>query len=747
MARRLLACALLLAFCAGTHAQEVPGLFEVVVNGHDTSQVVPMTQIGDAFTASPEQWKVVGVVLKGDEATRTVLSTADLGVTATLDEDTQTLSLTVPASRLPSQNLRPDRPTRPELSPRASGLLINYDLAGSRSGQSQAYSLGHELRTSGRWGVLSSTGQLNWTTDGGLEYLRTGTRWQLDDYDHLLTYQAGDVWTSGTSMTALGGFRITKDPRGLDPYTPTWAMPSLGGIALDPGTVSVLSNEGQVLNQDVKKGPFTIESLPLNRGRNDLDVVVRDAYGRETTLPQGGYYFAPELLRQGLTTWDFAAGAVRQGTTDTYGPLALAGSVAHGVSDRWTLNGSAQAAAQGQNALLGAQTTLGNWGSLAVSGGASHGPVGSGWSASLGYNYQGPSWGFQLDHQRSGNWWDLASTNRYGFHPTEQTRAMVTYTSPESHDVQLRGGFSKVKVNGRESVYAAISGAFHRGAHTLSASVSEDLTTHEPVFQAGYRYSFDHGSVAASQRISERGNASLVGGNMQGRVRDIDVSATGEAGTLGQDRVARGQVQALTQLGDGRLSINQFGDQQTLSGAWSGSVYLGAGGVHAQRRVDDGFAVVRVPGVAGVPVMQGGRVLGKTDRSGTLVVAPLASLAAAKLHLDDRALPPEVQVESSNATVAPARLSGALVTFPVSSMSARSFVVWKGGQVVPAGAAAKSDAETTQVGFDGELFLEHPQPNQAIAVTLPSGSRCAVTLPKVLPDFGSPARLECEAIQ
>ena len=124
------------------------------------------------------------------------------------------------------------------------------------------------------------------------------------------------------------------------------------------------------------------------------------------------------------------------------------------------VTGSAQAAAQGQNAVAGAQTTLGNWGSLAVSGGTSRGPDGSGWSASLGYSYQGPSWGFQVDHQRSGNWWDLGSTNRYGFHPTEQTRAMVTYTSPESHDVQLRGGFSKLKVNGRESVYAAISGAF-----------------------------------------------------------------------------------------------------------------------------------------------------------------------------------------------------------------------------------------------------------------------------------------------
>lgn len=741
MSRRLLACALLLAFCAGTHAQEAPGLFDVVVNGHATGQVLPMSHVGDAFTASPEQWKTLGLVLTPAELAKPSLSSADLGVTGQLNENTQTVSFTVPAQRLPAQTIGSGRPTRPELSPRVGGLLVNYDLAG-RSGTNQAYSLGHELRTGGRWGVFSTSGQVNWSTNGGLSYLRTGTRWQLDDYAHLLTYQAGDVWTSGTSITALGGFRISKDPRGLDPYTPTYALPTLGGIALDPGTVSVLSNEGQMLKKDVQKGPFTIESMPLNRGRNDLDVVVRDAYGRETTLPQGGYYFAPELLRKGLTTWDFSAGAVRQGVTDTYGPLAIAGSVAHGVSDRWTLSGSAQAAAQGQNLTLGAQTVLGDWGTLSFSGGQSRGPHGQGWSGSIGYSYQGPSWGIQVDHQRSGNWWDLASTNRYGFRPTEQTRAMVTYHAPGS--LQLRAGVSRITMNNRDSVHAAISAAFQHGAHTFSSSLSEDLGTHQPMVELTYRYNFGHAAVAASHQMSERGDASLVGGSYQNRYGDVDVSATGEAGTLDQDRVARGQAQVLTPVGSGRLSVSRLGDQQTLSGGWSGSVYLGAGGVHTQRRVDDGFAVVRVPGVAGVPVMQGGSVLGKTDHNGTLVVGSLRSLAETKLHLDDRALPPEVQLESSNATAAPARLSGALVTFPVATMNARSFVIKSQGAVVPAGSLAKSETETTQVGFDGELFLEHPQPGQKIAVILTTGT-CSARLPQPLPAFGSPTVLTCEA--
>lgn len=108
------------------------------------------------------------------------MSAQALGVGLAVDEATATVVLDLPADRLKAQRVARERTERGPIAPPAPGVLVNYSVAGMVSEQQQALSLGHEVRKAGRWGVISTSGQVN--TDAlGTGYIRGVTRWQKDD--------------------------------------------------------------------------------------------------------------------------------------------------------------------------------------------------------------------------------------------------------------------------------------------------------------------------------------------------------------------------------------------------------------------------------------------------------------------------------------------------------------------------------------------------------------------------------------
>lgn len=254
--------------------------------------------------------------------------------------------------------------------------------------------------------------------------------------DRLVTYQAGDVFAGpSSSLVNLGGVRVAKDPRALDPLTPTYPVPVLGGVALDPATVEVLANRARVLQGRVGKGPFTADGSALGTGAQQTQVVVRDPYGRETVVSDQRFYVAPTLLRQGLTTWEVAAGRVRQGESD-YGTLGATGSVARGLNDRWTLRGTAQTSTDGKaNVALGATTALGTYGTLDLELGTS---TRGGQRQAVAYDYRGPRFGVRLEHERQQDYWRLRAPG--AVEVEQRTRGSVFWRPTPQWS--LRAGFA-----------------------------------------------------------------------------------------------------------------------------------------------------------------------------------------------------------------------------------------------------------------------------------------------------------------
>lgn len=74
----------------------------------------------------------------------------------------------------------------------------------------------------------------------------------------------------------------------------------------------------------------------------------------------------------------------------------------------------------------------------------------------------------------------------------------------------------------------------------------------------------------------------------------------------------------------------------------------------------------------------------------------------------------------------PGRLAGIRAAFPVLTETARSYT--RTGATIPPGTVACTSREATQVGFDGALYLQHPEPGQVVEVKGSAGPSCRRTL-------------------
>lgn len=730
MRGRALALVLLAASSASAAVPDgvAPAFLVPVIGGKAKADPLTFWQQDGQWFADPATWREVGLQLPAGQTQP--MSAQTLGVGFVVDEATATVALDLPADRLNAQRVARDRTERGPIAPPAPGVLVNYSVAGMVSEQQQALSLGHEVRKAGRWGVVSTSGQVN-TDASGAGYVRGVTRWQKDDPNRLVTYQAGDVFAGPSSSPVnLGGVRVAKDPRALDPLTPTYPVPVLGGVALDPATVEVLANRARVLQGRVGKGPFTADGGALGTGAQQTQVVVRDPYGRETVVSDQRFYVAPTLLRKGLTTWEIAAGRVRQGESD-YGTLGATGSVAWGLNDRWTLRSTAQTSTDGKaNVALGATTVLGTYGTLDMELGTSKQ---GGQRQAVAYDYLGPRFGVRLEHERQQDYWRLRAPG--ALEVEQRTRGSVFWRPTPQWS--LRASYSDVRTPRFRTAYADAGLTWRGNGHTVAVSALRDLELKETRVEVGYSYDFGRGKgVSVRARQAPDATAWAV----QGRARPtvlgtpVGLSASVDEGAAGQ--TARANANWTTRAGWAQINAEHGPSGTWASGSMAGAVHLDRKGVTFLGPAES-FAVVDVPGQAGVPVRVGGRLVGKTNAQGRLVVGEVTPMVPTEVRVDDRALPLGTQLAEIEQTATAGRQAGMHLTFPVLTETARTFRLT--GAAIEAGTVAKTANETTQVGYDGVLYLEQPRPGQTVDVE----GVCKAQLPADLGAAQTVAEVAC----
>lgn len=162
--------------------------------------------------------------------------------------------------------------------------------------------------------VLEYDGALTDQFSDSFSFFRRSTRLVYDDRDRSRRYTAGDITLNTLSVlrnAQIGGIGVEKSRR---IFNPARSINRLGGrqIFLDNrSTVDVIIDGQQFDSIQLDAGTYDLSSLPVQQGSNDIQLRVRDSFGRIETYSYD-FFFEPLDLVPGEEEYSFALGLLSQ---------------------------------------------------------------------------------------------------------------------------------------------------------------------------------------------------------------------------------------------------------------------------------------------------------------------------------------------------------------------------------------------------------------------------------------------------
>jgi outer membrane usher protein len=668
------------------------------------------------------------------------------GLTAQIDTAAQSLELIAPAAQFAPTTLAvAPVVTRP--MPAAPGAFANYDVEVVSEDRIERLGANLELGSYGPWGVVTTQGLHR---DDGSERstIRLDSLWTHDVPERLTSWRVGDAISRAGSWSGavrFGGVQFARN-FATQPGFSTLPEPGLAGEAVLPSTVELFINDALRLRERVTPGPFSIPALPTVSGRGEVRMVVRDVLGRETVTTQS-FYTSPRLLRAGLQDFSYELGAIRENyglASNDYGRLLGIATHRLGLSDRLTGEVHAELLARQQTLGVGLVRGL-PFGVVSGAVSASHGDVGEGGLLTLGFERQGRYVGLGVETQRATPFYTHLGWGSDADPLRARTRAYASvsagrfgsfgmaYTGQEysaAREVALLSASYGLSL-GRQG-FLSVS-AIHAMAPAPHTQFGLTFT-----HALGPRTSYSIATTADSDRQDShlQLQRSLPAGTGVGyRLRT-------SVGSTEQDSA---EITAQNAVGRYALEMARRDDREATRARVSGAVVAVRDGLFATRRVDDGFAVVHVPGQAGVRVYADNQPVARTDSRGMAFVPYLRSYQANRLRLEVADLPLDAEIGRIEFDAVPAFRSGLTLEFPVRlTVGATLTVLRPGGGPMPAGAVARLEGSDDRfpVAEGGALYLTGLQPNNRLIVAW-KDRECwlGITLPRngtdPLPDLGA----------
>lgn len=756
-----------------TAAAEQALLLEVHVNGRPAAQIGEFSLADGKLFARQAELRDLGFTIPADLVSGSdglvPLSTLP-GFAFRLDLPRQAIYLTVADDLLTRTVLRTGgEPLHSGKLESGTGMALDYDLTGSvTSGRGSAAGR-LDLRAFSPWGIASSGFLIyaNSSTNSGstgvaaTSVIRLDTSYTFSDAETLRRIRIGDFISGGLSWTRpvrLAGAQFSLD-FGLRPDLITFPLPSVGGSAAVPSTVDVLVNGTRLFSREIEAGPFTIPQLPVVTGAGTISTTLTNALGRQvvTNLP---FYATSLLLAPGLQSFSVQAGALRQNfglLSNDYRHVAASVTYRRGLSDRLTIESTAEITRNVAMAGAGAVINVGN---LAVVNGAAAASTGT---AGLGTQF---SFGVQRTGGRisvsgsvtvaSPHYRDLAAD--YGDPaPRLQVNASAGWTLGRLGAIGLAFvGIKRDAGVSPDAVFRPPNGGFRQAPAPLNsllflhpaerayvASASYSAQIHRlSVFATGFRDFANGGGSGAllglALPLGRRSSVSLDASASQGS-RTIQGQATRSAAAIGDwgyqlvaspvsPQHAFGEVRYKAPFALLSAGVDHSASETTLRAEAQGSVSLIDHSFFASNTIYDSFAVVDTDGLGGVHVRNENRDIGVTSAKGRLLVPELRSFDLNHLSIEPSDIPLDAVLETATRQVRPQDRSGIVIRFPVRlSHAALLRLVGADGAPIPIGSTARlANGEPVPVGYDGEAYLPGLSSHNDVQVERSDGGRCVV---------------------
>jgi outer membrane usher protein len=656
-------------------------------------------------------------------------------VTFTFDPENIALSVVLSPDLLGERTLELQRRSVVADQGGDPSLFFNYALAGERSSTPGIFteigaSKGHRFAYTG---VSRNTqGELV----RGLSYLNVESPRSL----RRLTF--GDAIVGSDALggsVVLGGVTMSRQ-FSLQPYLIRTPALNLTGAATTPSVVEVYVN-GQLTNRvQVQPGVFTLQNLPATGGLGNTRLVIRDAFGRETVVDRS-FYYSTFALRKGLSDYTFSIGSVRNNLQDSFEYENIAGLAYYrkGVTDRVTVGGRAEAS---EDVVSGGPslTLATRFGDFDTQLAASSSDGRTGTAGTLTYRFSAPLYSFGVAAlQRSDEYATLSL-------PVDLDRPVRDITLFAARNFrglnfgltasrnELRDGqtFDRVAVQANATL-----GRWGNLFSSFGQTRRDGIT--EPEILVGLTFGLGRWTTGNVQYQDAEGRSQVLY-----QVRRPLGFSNGYGYTLQSDTMTEQQLASLQyQTSFGRYELNvdaKNADAATYNVA--GGVVMIGGTIKPTRSVEDGFALARV-GVPGVQVFAMNQPIGRTDRSGDLLISNLLPHYENELRISDKDIPIDYEIIGTQVQVVPPTRGGVIATFPVrrlQSYTGRASFMIVGQPYTPG--LGEIIVETPNgrsllpLGRTGEFYAENLDPGSYKARLRIGKVQCGFTL--VLPDSKEP---------
>lgn len=640
-----------------------------------------------------------------------------------INYSTQTINLMIPAKYLIATvigNQKLQNIQRPD-----PGGFINYDLFGyseDKKLQSNNYfELGyfnkHGLGTSS---FLVGSDSANWNDDDWFgkthsTVTRLLTNWTYDNPDKMTRLRLGDDNSTAANWgnsVYFGGVHYGTD-FDTQPNFIRYPLPSMNGIATLPTATDLYVNGALKKQARFRPGPYIINNIPVVDGAGNIKLVTTDLLGRQQVVTTS-FYNSNTNLKPGLVDFAVDAGFVRRnyGTrSNDYGDFMVNANRRVGITNKLTDEYHAELLTQQQTIGYGINYVVGTFGllnsSLALSN-AQHRGIGG--LFDVGFERHTQTYIFSLQNEfDTSHFKDLGMGDSY-VPPRVTSRASVGFpvlkgTLGFTYFYELNRGN-----NPNTQIFStSYMKTFHRNIFfTFAASRTVGQNHANNVYAGIIVLLDDRTSATASsnkQNNSWQQSLSLTKSLPVGDGYGYHL----ETG-IGNNSIQQGSLSYRNNYATYMAAIYNYQDKQRYSLNVNGAVAI-LHGLHFMNQIDNGFAVVKVPGYQNIRVYANHGLISKTDKHGEVFVNNLPPYYKSSISIDMRDLPLNAKVDADERFVSAFPQSGYLINFPVQLSTTGSVTLLQSsGKPVPEGALVNvvsphKVANETMVGADGLAYL------------------------------------------